>query len=147
VATGWNAYGQCNVRDWREVVAIAAGCAHTVGVVEPAGETHENAFGTTGTSVLILQPLPSGRHLVGPCGDFLRAPVRVCHATTKILARRIQRELAEPDGVTPLALDAAALELIAIGARSAAERVEPRWLRRLLDYMHAEFLRTPTIRN
>src|SRR3954464_575855 len=31
-AVGWNAYGQCNVSDWRDIVAIAAGCAHTVGL-------------------------------------------------------------------------------------------------------------------
>ena len=32
VAVGWNEYGQCNVSDWRDIVAIAAGCAHTVGL-------------------------------------------------------------------------------------------------------------------
>ena len=32
VAAGWNKYGQCNVSDWRDIVAIAAGCAHTVGL-------------------------------------------------------------------------------------------------------------------
>jgi len=32
VATGWNRYGQCDVREWRGIVAVAAGCAHTVGL-------------------------------------------------------------------------------------------------------------------
>ncbi|PFR26920.1 chromosome condensation regulator [Bacillus cereus] len=32
VAVGWNQYGQCNVSDWRDIVAISAGCAHTVGL-------------------------------------------------------------------------------------------------------------------
>jgi alpha-tubulin suppressor-like RCC1 family protein len=31
-AVGWNEYGQCNVRDWRDIVAVAAGCAHTIGL-------------------------------------------------------------------------------------------------------------------
>lgn len=30
VAVGCNEYGQCMVGAWRDVVAIAAGCAHTV---------------------------------------------------------------------------------------------------------------------
>lgn len=32
VAAGWNSYGQCDVEGWRDIVAIAAGCAHTVGL-------------------------------------------------------------------------------------------------------------------
>jgi len=32
VAVGWNEYGQCNVSDWHDIVAIAAGCAHTIGL-------------------------------------------------------------------------------------------------------------------
>lgn len=29
-AVGWNEYGQCNVNNWNDIVAIAAGCAHTI---------------------------------------------------------------------------------------------------------------------
>ena len=32
MAVGWNEYGQCNVSDWCDIVAVAAGCAHTVGL-------------------------------------------------------------------------------------------------------------------
>ena len=32
VAVGWNTYGQCNVNDWRDIVAICAGDGHTVGL-------------------------------------------------------------------------------------------------------------------
>lgn len=32
VAVGCNNYGQCNVRDWRNIVAIAAGGSHTTGL-------------------------------------------------------------------------------------------------------------------
>ncbi|MEH7413691.1 RCC1 domain-containing protein, partial [Neobacillus drentensis] len=31
-AVGLNEYGQCNVCDWRDIVAIAAGCSHTIGL-------------------------------------------------------------------------------------------------------------------
>ena len=32
VAVGYNVYGQCNVSDWRDIVAVAAGYDHTVGL-------------------------------------------------------------------------------------------------------------------
>ena len=32
VAAGANNYGQCNVSDWRDIVAISAGMSHTVGL-------------------------------------------------------------------------------------------------------------------
>ena len=31
VATGWNKYGQCDVNDWRDIVAVAAGWRRTIG--------------------------------------------------------------------------------------------------------------------
>ena len=32
MAVGWNEYGQCNVSDWSDIVAVAAGCTHTIGL-------------------------------------------------------------------------------------------------------------------
>ena len=32
VAVGWNKYGQCDVADWRDIVAVSAGPYHTVGL-------------------------------------------------------------------------------------------------------------------
>ena len=32
VAVGWNEDGQCNVSDWKDIVAISAGYDHTVGL-------------------------------------------------------------------------------------------------------------------
>lgn len=29
---GWNNYGECNVKGWRDVIAIACGDSHTVGL-------------------------------------------------------------------------------------------------------------------
>lgn len=31
VSMGWNEYGQCNVSDWCDIVAVATGCTHTIG--------------------------------------------------------------------------------------------------------------------
>jgi len=32
VAVGYNAYGRCNTSDWKDIVGVAAGSSHTVGV-------------------------------------------------------------------------------------------------------------------
>jgi alpha-tubulin suppressor-like RCC1 family protein len=32
VAVGWNDYGQCYVSDWTDIVQVAAGGYHTVGL-------------------------------------------------------------------------------------------------------------------
>ncbi|MGW2858851.1 hypothetical protein [Streptomyces sp. NPDC001205] len=32
LATGDNSYGQCEVGDWRDMVAVAAGSTHTLGL-------------------------------------------------------------------------------------------------------------------
>lgn len=32
VAVGQNKTGQCDVSDWYDIVAVAAGCAHTIGL-------------------------------------------------------------------------------------------------------------------
>jgi hypothetical protein len=32
MAVGWNEFGQCNVSDWYDIVAVAAGCTHTIGL-------------------------------------------------------------------------------------------------------------------
>ena len=32
VAVGWNAHDQCKVSDWHDIVFVAAGCAHTLGL-------------------------------------------------------------------------------------------------------------------
>ncbi|AGA58083.1 hypothetical protein Theco_1961 [Thermobacillus composti KWC4] len=63
VAAGNNAYGQCNVDEWRDIVAIAAGCAHTValradGTVVAAGSNEYGQCDVSGWSGIRL---PAGR--------------------------------------------------------------------------------------
>ena len=49
VAVGENVYGQCNVSDWKDIVAVSAGQWHTVGLK------------VDGTVVTV------GRNLAGQC--------------------------------------------------------------------------------
>ena len=46
VAVGENRYGQCNVAEWREIVAVAAGNAHT-------GNAHTVALRSDGTVLAV----------------------------------------------------------------------------------------------
>src|SRR2546426_2327286 len=60
------------------------------------------------------------------------------------LAWRLTRELASPDAVTPLAIEGAALEMLALAARldnlGTAKRRPPAWLLRATDMLHSRFL-------
>jgi alpha-tubulin suppressor-like RCC1 family protein len=52
VATGWNEHGQCDVSEWQNVAAIAAGGAHTLallndGTILAVGLNNENQCNVT----------------------------------------------------------------------------------------------------
>lgn len=143
----------------RSSVVIATGgiCVSAIGsaqlqmlpgdvVVEPAGETHANQFGSAGTDVIILQPDPHAIETFEPCEQLLSTGGRIREAALRPLAQRIHRELAEPDAFSNLALDAAALEFVATAARaSLSRRANRRWFGSLVEYMHEEVLSMPTI--
>jgi hypothetical protein len=79
-------------------------------IVEPAGEPHANYFGSIETAILTLSLSPG-------LGEILYAAVHLfSHRRdpfAELIARRAATELAQPDDVTPLAVEAAALELMA----------------------------------
>lgn len=114
--------------------------------LEPAGSTHTNRFGREGAHVVVVQPEPSV--LVGPARDALERPEHRRDVRAHLLGRAIARELDTPDGVSPLALQGLALELIAIAARSTrAERRAPRWLAQATDLMHDRALDSLDLRS
>ena len=47
VATGYNEYGQCNVSEWKDIVAVSAGGGHTIGLKKDGTvvATGDNKFG------------------------------------------------------------------------------------------------------
>ena len=125
---------------WRSVVGataleMSAGDVH----VEPAGDSHSNAFGCEGAHVLVLQPDPLDE-IFRPCASVLRAPVRMRVAGAERLAPRICGELAKPDSLSPLAIESLALQLIADAARMRDRRTPSCWIRRVTDFMRAHFL-------
>jgi AraC family transcriptional regulator len=114
--------------------------ARTV-LVEPAGEQHGNRFGPQETRILTLSLAV----------DRLRPELEVAagrfrhhrDAYAGQIARRAASELDRPDDVTPLAVEAAALELLARVTRMVQLERRPAWLgetRALLHDRYAESL-------
>lgn len=45
MAMGDNTYGYCEVSGWRKIAAVAAGCAHPVGLVSDGTAAGDNRYG------------------------------------------------------------------------------------------------------
>jgi AraC family transcriptional regulator len=83
------------------------------------------------------------------CGTLLN---RINHLSAPLphaLARRLSAEIRCPDAMSPLAVEALALELIAsalrIEGRSSGRGRPPLWLRRVIDYLQAHVLDPPDL--
>ena len=130
---------------WRSVVGsteleMTAGDVH----VEPAGDSHSNAFGRAGARVLVLQPDPLDE-IFRPCASMLQTAMRMHVAGVETLAARIGGELATPDSLSSLAIESLALQLVADAARLRERRTAPTWIRKVTEFMHAHFLETLTL--
>ena len=131
LAGGWSAGMEAHERD----------CFAPSVVVEPAGATHANHFGPVETAVLSLTL--EAERLGTVVGDVARRFLHVRDPYIELLARRAVHELERPDDVTPLAVEAAALELVARLARSVGLERRPSWLgkaRAVLNDRYADSL-------
>jgi AraC family transcriptional regulator len=122
------------------------GTMHT----EPAGDSHSNRFAGSGARIVVVQPDPQAEELLGKCRPLLTEIHRVTRPQPAAIARRICAEISGPDSLSPLAIEGACLELLAIGARAlssaaSGEHGSGSWLPRVVDYLHAHFLDCPTI--
>jgi AraC family transcriptional regulator len=106
-------------------------------VVEPAGELHGNRFGSAETSILSLSVV--GDRL-GPAIRSAASRFRfVRDPFAELIARRAASELDRPDDVTPLAVEAAALELIARVTRASSPERRPAWLGEARAILHDRY--------
>jgi AraC-like DNA-binding protein len=118
-------------------------------VTEPAAERHDNRFSTSGAHIVIVQPDGRLVERMRPFSRFLDSINHFADAHLGLLARRLGVEVERPDAVTPLAVEAIALELLAIGARCATLRETssspPAWLTRVRDHLHDAFAEVVTL--
>ncbi len=112
-------------------------------LTEPAGERHDNTFGSAGARVIIVQPDAARVDLLRPFTGFLDSINQLSDPRIALLARRLSREIAQPDDVTPLAVESLGLELLAVAVRRFASSVAigkvPPWLARVRDRLHDGF--------
>jgi AraC family transcriptional regulator len=112
-------------------------------VVEPAGEPHGNCFGPVETTILTVSP---EAHRLGPALEVASRQVRFDRDPyVALIARRAIDELDRPDDVTPLAVEAAALEILARVTRTARHEHRPRWLEDARAFLHDRFADTLTL--
>jgi AraC family transcriptional regulator len=110
-------------------------------IVQPAGAVVAKRFGTVETAIVNLT-LEAGR-LGEAVAEATQRFLHVRDPYIELLARRAANELDDPDDVTPLAIEAAALELVARVARSVGLERRPAWLgkaRAVLQDRYAETL-------
>ncbi|HJP89549.1 MAG TPA: AraC family transcriptional regulator [Candidatus Limnocylindrales bacterium] len=124
---GWHAGTQARDLD---------GIAPSV-LVEPAGDIHAKLFGAVETAVVSLT-LEAGR-LGDVVTELTQRFLRVRDPAIELLARRAATELEEPDDVSPLAIEAAALELVARMARSVGLERHPAWLDRAREVLNDRY--------
>ena len=118
-------------------------CVPRTVVVEPAGEPHGNRFARVETTILTVSPeverLGSSIEAVARRFSFERDPYAA------LIARRAVDELDRPDDVTPLAVEAAALEILARVTRTARHEHRPPWLDDARAVLHDRFAETLTL--
>lgn len=112
-------------------------------LTEPAAERHANVFGTAGAHIVIVQPDGRRVELLRPFSGFLDSINHFADGQVGLLARRLSIEIARPDDLTPLAIEALGLELLATAARSLLSRpadlTPPKWLERVRDRLREDF--------
>lgn len=113
-------------------------------ITEPVAERHGNRVYRAGARVVVAQPQPDREDLGEACGHLLDRVRHFRHPGIAALASRLARELEAPDAVTPLAVEAGVLEMLALAARldgaGGREGRPPGWLDRVRDLLHARFL-------
>jgi len=116
-------------------------CGPDTVLTEPVGERHANRICPAGAHVVVVQPDPAAAETFEPLDAFLTEAAVRTHARFGQLARRIRRELREPDTVSPLALESLAMELLVLAHRQAGIRhgATARWLTVLQEYLHTHY--------
>ena len=119
-------------------------------LAQPAGEKHTNYISGDGARGVVLQPNLAADALPRRCASLLDRIIAFRDGPIARAAWSIAREMAVPDGVTPLVIESLVLEMLARAAR-LDERHEldrdrtPDWLVRAVEFAHDRFRTTVRI--
>lgn len=143
-ATAWHSHEQACFTallggSYREEFRSGAlECAPGNLLFRPAEAAHRDHIGPEGARCLIVELSPAWTSRMRQAGVALDTP-RQAHEQQWFLAR-VKRELAQPDDLSPLALEGVLLELAASFFRVLrGEAHRPRWLVGTRDFLQAEF--------
>ena len=115
-------------------------CTPGTVLIEPAGDPHGNAIRRAGARVLVVEPEPSDE-LLRSVEGLLDESAYFQHPGVVARAHSLVRELWARDAAAPLALEAGALDMLAVAARlrTHARGAEPAWLRRVRELVEDRF--------
>jgi AraC family transcriptional regulator len=115
-------------------------------VFNPVGIVHTVTVGCQGARVLTLEMTPAWSQRLEGLAALPDAPTAVPSDDGGCMARRLLRELRQPQPCSPLVLEGLTLELLVAASRATvAERPPPPWLARVLDRLHDELARPLTL--
>jgi AraC family transcriptional regulator len=115
-------------------------CTPGTVLIEPAADPHGNRMRRAGARVLVVEPQPRD-DLSRTLGGLLDRAARFRHPGIQGRALALARELTARDDAAPLALEAGALEMLAVAARLRGLRAgaEPVWLARAREMIEDRF--------
>lgn len=118
-------------------------CTPATVFTEPAGEVHANRIQRAGAHVLVIQPDEEASDRLRPASRFWEEVHCFRHAALTERARQLSAEIRAPDAVTPIAIEALILEMIALAARYEDGRRrgggQPAWLEQARELVHDRF--------
>jgi AraC family transcriptional regulator len=115
---------------------------------EPCEERHANYIGQRGARVLVFQPDPTHLAFVDSVMPLIEDVAHVHDPQVSLEARRVLREMNQPDSLAKLAIDAMMLGMLVRVSRThrkLAGRRVPSWLPRIREMLHDEFRSPPTL--
>jgi len=118
-------------------------CTPATVFTEPAGERHANRIQNGGAHVLVVQPDDVETERLRPLSRFWEEIHSFRHGDIADRARQVSREVRSPDVITPIAIEALILEMLALAGRfDEGGRMTghpPAWLDRARELVHDRF--------
>jgi AraC family transcriptional regulator len=110
----------------------------------PAGEAHSDAFGNSGGTIFSIELEPRWTSTLREYELHAEESLSLPHSLVSWLARRAYEAFTDSDHRSALLLEATAIELLyqlPWKHSALAESGTPRWLKNVVEILHAEFCR------
>jgi len=116
-------------------------CSPGLVFTEPAGEPHTNTFGDAPADVLIVQPAGDMPACSAVERGLFETPAVLMNPRITRAAAEVASELRTQNRYAELAIDGLVLHMLALSLRTSAQARAgsvPRWLDRIVEYIHDE---------